>query len=135
MMSLWPWRANAKCANFQFRPVSSLSIQDVGRLSAPEIVGSVSVAWFDVEDRPWFQKRPAIALIMARLGDLGEIPVAGILYSDIPLELEKNADSPPINVANFVSSDQDPSCQRFTFSVAADGKVKANGKLVGHIKQ
>jgi len=131
-----PAWAGDKCPDFRFRSVQSLSVQDIGRLTKPdEASKQISVQWFDEEDRPQLGKRPAIAFLLARTGDLAEKPIAGILYSDAPMRLEtdQHADNAYPTVT-FVSAESQSSCRKFVFSLQPNGRVTANGAFVGQIK-
>jgi hypothetical protein len=133
-----PVWADGKCPDFRFRAVQSLSIQNLGRLSEDKNnpPGGIRVLWFDHEDRPWLGKRPAIALMLARTGDLAETPVAGILYSNAPMRLESNRSSKndASSAAVFAAEDKELSCPTFRFSMQPDGRVTADSIFIGQVK-
>jgi len=131
-----PAWAGDKCPDFRFRSVRSLSVRDIGRLTEPDTDSKqISVRWFDEEDRPWLGKRPAIAFLLARTGDLAEKPIAGILYSDAPMRLETNQHpDTAYATATFVSKGSESSCQKFVFSLQPNGRVTANGAFIGQVK-
>jgi len=71
------------CDRLEFEPISSLSLQDLARLSQQEVtlgkVGTVVFIPFDEEDYPWREGLKALGIVFARTGDVGESPVGGYI--------------------------------------------------------
>lgn len=76
---------NVQCGAFNFEQRKQISIQDLGRLADHEILsgdnGSIAFYYFDEEDRPHKEGFYAAGIVFARVGDLGETPVGGYIWS------------------------------------------------------
>ena len=125
-----PAIARDSCKSFEFRTVKTLSVQDIGRLSTSEVVGTIAISWFDSEDRPRLHGRGAQTFLLFRTGDLGEMPVAGILYANGPVEIVNRENAEGVSAVTFATGE--PSC-KLTLSVQNDGRVTAGDRSIGRM--
>ena len=130
------------CDYFRFETKTSLSIQDIGRLSFGRTysagVGSILYWPFDVEDHAVKGDYDAAGLVIARQGDLGEIPIGGVLWARGPVSspTQRRADNSNDMVVTFTPSVQIPGCEtaEFIITLKSDGSVYTNDQKIGNVR-
>ncbi|MEW9625819.1 hypothetical protein [Rhodanobacter geophilus] len=133
--------AAGQCQGFKFEQVTSLSLQDFGRLTQQKVVagepGSVVFTPFDEEDYPRKDQFRALGFVFARVGDLGETPIGGYIwisrdakYRDY--KVVKKTDS--VSVTFRLEGAQHCAASQLDFELKQMGRVYVNGAAVGTIK-
>jgi hypothetical protein len=129
------------CQGLKFERVHHVSVQDLGRLTQPQIAsgkpGAVVFIPFDEEDHPSQGKFRALRLIFARTGNLGETPVGGYVW----ISKDAAASSPAVTSddqavsTTFRTGDkQHCTTSQLTFALKQAGKTYVNGSFVATVK-
>lgn len=138
-----------ECPKIRYEPRQSISITELRQLTNLEKVSgstAFSVAWFDYEDYPTKDGWSGFALMMAATGDLGETPVVGVLWANVPLGTQNHFEAKvaasggsgghaAIDGIVFRSMEAGPGCKPASLTITQLGNaVFADGKRVGEIK-
>ena len=136
----------ADSTDFRYEVISNISSIELWHSNQHLIVGDgVSILYFSFDPEDAARKGSWIAqgIVMGGSGDLGSKPVAIRLWAKSHAVLNEDsaaASAGKVNMAaQFESRGRcapNTSCQpaRFEFSVMADGKVLADGQLVGRVE-
>ncbi|MGA7713703.1 MAG: hypothetical protein WCA81_17545 [Rhizomicrobium sp.] len=137
------------CQQLRFEPRQNISTREFHQLSAQNqaVPGSDFVYWwFDYEDYPEKNGWYGVAFVEAASGDLGETPVAGILWSSKQIETQndfqvRTAAQPDKLIPRdgvsiiFEATVQTKGCPSASLILSQRGeKIYADGKFVGTIK-
>ena len=126
------------CGVVAVEPVRALSVQRIGQLASHQVQATSDytvLLWsFDVEGRPTRGSMRAVAFVLVSRGDLGDVPVGAIIWTDSPGPTTVQA----YNGAGFpiVIGDDGASCvaPKILFSIGTDGTVSVGSKRLGQIK-
>ena len=136
----------ANCPRLSFERRQVIPLQDFGRLavdvqSTEGGAGTVVFRFFDVEDRPSRSSAHAVGLVYARMGDLGETPVGGYLWTTGAAEVEVAGST--IEEGGGKTASMTFTIRRnplgcpvvsSTFTLKPDGRFYVNGALNGTVR-
>ena len=130
----------AECDQFLFEKIDAISLRDFGRLDKSETAtgpaGSIRYWTFDEEDNPERVGWKIVGLVIARVGDLGETPIGGLLWSRSPAHLSAGAKKSSDDVSIiFVLDKPAKGCKSaFTLTLKIGGELHTDASPIGTIR-